>query len=125
VTTTATPPTGPAQPPLPQPSPAAQLPSDPGPGTGGETSFLGRYVALLTPFFAIAAGWVAAWVAQHIPGTALDQTQLISFMIAATTAALGAALKWLHGWQQHERLVAAGSATRRGPAPVNAGPTGG
>ncbi|WP_242907664.1 hypothetical protein [Actinomadura terrae] len=76
-----------------------------------EASWLGRLVTLFTPVFAVAAGWFAALIAKIVPGAHLDETQLTSFMIAAMTAALGAAWKWLQGWQQHERLVAEGKAT--------------
>lgn len=76
----------------------------------GEASWLGRGVALFTPVFAVAAGWLAGVVAQHVPGAQLDETQVTTFMVAATTAALGAGWKWLQGWQQHERFVAEGKA---------------
>jgi hypothetical protein len=32
-------------------------------------------------------------------------------MVAATAAVVASGYKWLHGWQQHERLVAEGKAT--------------
>ena len=72
----------------------------------GETSMLGRFVALLTPVFVVAAGWVAGAVAKAVPGAHLDQNQLVTFMIIGATGALTCGLTWLHGWQQHERLVA-------------------
>jgi hypothetical protein len=71
-----------------------------------EGSLRGSFVAILTPIFALAAGWVAGVVAEIIPGVDLDQGQIVAFMIAATTAVLGAGWKWLQGWQQHEQLVA-------------------
>lgn len=74
----------------------------------GEASWLGRGVALFTPVFAVAAGWLAGVVAQLVPGAHLDETQVTTFMVAASTAALGSGWKWLQGWQQHERLVADG-----------------
>lgn len=77
----------------------------------GETSTIGRGVTLLTPVFAIAAGWLAGVVAKVVPGAHLDRAQITTFMVAAATAALTAAWKWLQGWQQHERLVAAGQAS--------------
>ncbi|MEV4003477.1 hypothetical protein [Actinomadura sp. NPDC049753] len=77
---------------------------------GGEASWLGRGVALFTPVFAVAAGWLAGVVAQLVPGAHLDETQVTTFMVAASTAALGSGWKWLQGWQQHERLVADGKA---------------
>lgn len=79
-------------------------------GPEGEASWLGRGVALFTPVFAVAAGWLAGVVAQVVPGAHLDESQVTAFMVAATTAALGAGWKWLQGWQQHERFVAEGKA---------------
>ena len=78
-------------------------------GVEPETSWAGRLVSILTPFAAIAAGWVAALVAKHT-GVELDQTQITAFIVAASLSALGAGWKWLTGWQQHERLVAQGLA---------------
>ncbi|WP_146877385.1 hypothetical protein [Actinomadura madurae] len=75
-----------------------------------EASWLGRGVALFTPVFAVAAGWLAGVVAQLVPGADLDETQVTTFMVAATTAAFGSGWKWLQGWQQHERFVAEGKA---------------
>lgn len=75
-----------------------------------EDSWIGRFVALFTPVFAVFAGWVAGVIGQHIPGAHLDETQLTTFMVAATTAFFGAGWKWLQGWQQHERMVAEGKA---------------
>lgn len=87
-----------------------------GSGLQTEASLLPRFVALLTPVFAILSGWAAAWVAQHT-GAKLDQTQVVSFMVAAGTAALGAAWKWLQGWQQHEQRVADGTDIPRRSGP--------
>ena len=75
---------------------------------GGETSMLGRWVALLTPVFVVVAAWAAGRVAQLVPGAHLDQTELVSLMVAAATAALAAAWTWFEGWHQHELLVAEG-----------------
>ncbi|MFD0684363.1 hypothetical protein [Actinomadura fibrosa] len=80
-----------------------------------ENSWLGRGVALFTPVFAVAAGWLAGVVASHVPGAHLDEAQVTAFMVATMTSVLGAAWKWLQGWQQHERLVAEGQA-----APIKA-----
>jgi hypothetical protein len=83
-----------------------------------ESSLLPRFVSLLTPFFAIITAWLAAWVARHT-GAALDQTQVVSFMIAVVTAVLGTSWKWLQGWQQHEQRVADGAdRPRRAGPPV-------
>ena len=77
----------------------------PAPPTSGEGSTIGRLVALLTPVAAIAAGVVAKYALQW-SGVRLDQTQIVTFMLAAATSVVTAAWKWLQGWQQHERLVA-------------------
>jgi hypothetical protein len=73
-----------------------------------EASLISRFVAILTPVFAIAAGWIAGLVAQVVPGAHLDQSQIVAFMAAAAVSALAAGWKWLQGWQQHEALVARG-----------------
>ena len=86
-------------------TPVAETASPP-----GEGSMIGRFVALLTPVFVVAAGWLAGRVAQLVPGAHLNQGELVAFMIAVATAALAAAWKWLQGLQQHERLVAEGRA---------------
>ncbi|MFI0484385.1 hypothetical protein [Actinomadura sp. 9N215] len=65
---------------------------------------------MFTPVFAVAAGWLAGVVAQLVPGAQLDEDQVTAFMVAATTAALGAGWKWLQGWQQHEKAVTDGKA---------------
>jgi hypothetical protein len=103
------------------PTPATPTPVD---GSGAapagnqvETSLIPRFVALATPLFAIVAGWIAGWAAHALPGLQLDQTQIVTFMTAAAVAALSAAWKWLHGWQQHERLVAEGRDKPVRPAP--------
>jgi hypothetical protein len=91
-------------------SPAVETPG------ATEASLLPRFVALLTPVFATLAGWVA-----HHTGLDLDSGEMTTFMVAAATAALASAWKWLHGWQQHELLVAKGldAPRRRGAdAPV-------
>lgn len=82
-----------------------------------ESSLIGRFVAILTPVFAIVAGWIAGLIAQAVPGAHLDQNQIVAFMTAAAASAIAAGWKWLQGWQQHEALVARGVAV-----PVHAGP---
>jgi hypothetical protein len=79
--------------------------------TPSEGSWIGRFVALFTPVFAVFAGWFAGWIAREIPGAHLDTTQVTAYMVAAVTAVLAAGLHWLHGWQQHEKLVAMSGAT--------------
>src|SRR2546421_6720411 len=80
-----------------------------------EGSLLSRGVALLTPLFAIAAGWLAGVVARIVPGADLNQTQIVAFMTVAATAAIAAAHKWLHGWQAHQQRVAGGTEAPREP----------
>jgi hypothetical protein len=71
-----------------------------------EGSPRGLIVAILTPFFALFAGWLSGIVANAVPGVTLDPNQIIALMVAVTTTALSAGFKWLQGWQQHEQLVA-------------------
>jgi len=73
-----------------------------------EGSLIGRFVAILTPFFAIFAGAIAGWVARTFPGVHLDTGQIVAFMVAGATAALTAGFKFMAGWQQHEQNVADG-----------------
>lgn len=73
-----------------------------------EGSLIGRFVAIITPFFALLAGWLAGVVAQAMPGVTLDKGQIVAFMVAVATAALTSGWKWLQGWQQHEQNVADG-----------------
>ena len=82
-----------------------------------EASPISRFVAVLTPVFAVAAGWLAGVIAQAVPGAHLDQNQVVAFMTAAAVSAIAAGWKWLQGWQQHEALVAQGK-----DVPVKAGP---
>ena len=66
-----------------------------------------RIVTLLTPIFAGAAGWVAEWCAQHLPGTpALDGGELTAVFVVGATAAGAAVVQWLNGLQKHEERVA-------------------
>ena len=71
-----------------------------------EGSIINRVVLLATPLLTVAAAWIAGIVARHVPGIKLDQTQIVSFMIAIVALCLTGAWKWLQGWQQHELLVA-------------------
>ena len=63
---------------------------------------LNRVVALATPLFAAAAGWVATWLAYNVPGVTIDQGALEAIFIAGALAALAPAAQWLHGWQKFE-----------------------
>lgn len=85
---------------------------------------IGRFVALLTPVFAVAAGWLAGLVGQLVPGAHLSQTQIVAFMTAAAISAITAGWKWLQGWQQHEAQVAQGLdvPVKAGPAPADIPP---
>lgn len=105
-------------------TPTTAPPAGPATGAATEASLLPRFVALLTPLFAIVSGTIANWVAQHT-GAHLDQGQMSAFMVTASTTALAASWKWLHGWQQHELLVAQGidAPRRRGTdAPIAPAP---
>src|SRR5690242_4351599 len=89
------------------------------PSTAAEGSLIGRFVAIITPFFAVFAGGIAAWVAKKVPGVHLDPGQIVAFMVAAATAALTAGFKFMTGWQQHEQNVAdQKSPAIRRPAPT-------
>jgi hypothetical protein len=63
---------------------------------------LNRVVALATPLFAAAAGWVATWLAENVPGVSIDQGALEEIFIAGALVALAPAAQWLHGWQKWE-----------------------
>jgi hypothetical protein len=63
---------------------------------------LNRVVALATPLFAAAAGWVATWLADNVPGVSIDQGALEEIFIAGALVALAPAAQWLHGWQKFE-----------------------
>jgi hypothetical protein len=63
---------------------------------------LNRAVALATPLFAAAAGWVATWLAENVPGVTISQDALEEVFIAGALIALAPAAQWLHGWQKYE-----------------------
>jgi hypothetical protein len=67
---------------------------------------LNRVVALATPLFAAAAGWVATWLADNVPGVSIDQGALEEIFIAGALVALAPAAQWLNGWQKYEARVA-------------------
>ena len=69
-----------------------------------EGSLRGSFVALITPVVALGGSWVAAKLAQHT-GADLDKNQITVIMVAVVTTVLGAAYKWLEGWQRHEQRV--------------------
>ncbi len=98
-------------------NPAGEKPAASTPAAEG--SIIGRIVAIITPFFALAAGWLAGVVAKAVPGVNLDKGQIVAFMVAVSTAALTSGWKWLQGWQQHEQNVAAGiSPAVKAPKPT-------
>ena len=60
-----------------------------------------RVVAVLTPLFGAASGWVTGWVANHFPGLpAISPGDVTAIEIAGFSGAVAAALKWLHGRQK-------------------------
>ena len=61
-----------------------------------------RIVALVTPACALGAGWVATWLADHVPGLNIPQESLQAVFIAGALSVLAPALHWLHGWQKFE-----------------------
>jgi 5'-deoxynucleotidase YfbR-like HD superfamily hydrolase len=61
-----------------------------------------RIVALVTPVCALGAGWVATWLADHVPGLNIPQESLQAVFIAGALSVLAPALHWLHGWQKFE-----------------------
>jgi hypothetical protein len=61
-----------------------------------------RIVALLTPFCALAAGWVASWIAHNIPDANISKESLQAVFIAGVAAVAVPAAQWLHGWQKYE-----------------------
>ncbi len=63
---------------------------------------LNRVVALATPLFAAAAGWLATWLADNVPGVNIPQSALEEIFIAGALVALAPAAQWLHGWQKWE-----------------------
>jgi hypothetical protein len=62
-----------------------------------------RVVAFLTPLvFAPAAGAVAAWIANNVPGAEIPASKLEEVFIGGALIALAPAAQWLHGWQKYE-----------------------
>jgi len=61
-----------------------------------------RVVVLLTPIFAGLSACIVGWVAKFPGGPVLDGTELTALMVAGAASALGAAVKWLDGWQKDE-----------------------
>jgi hypothetical protein len=63
---------------------------------------LNRLVALATPLFAAAAGWLSTLLAENVPGVTIDQGALEEIFIAGALVALAPAAQWLNGWQKYE-----------------------
>jgi hypothetical protein len=75
-----------------------------------EGSLRGSVVALLTPFLAVVASAVAAWVAERVPGVTLDPAQITTLMVAVVGAVITTAWNWQKGWRAHEERVSSGQA---------------
>jgi hypothetical protein len=67
---------------------------------------LNRVVALATPLYAVAAGWLAILLADNVPGVSIDDGALEEIFIAGALAALVPAAQWLYGWQKWEGRTA-------------------
>ncbi|HEY6693570.1 MAG TPA: hypothetical protein VI006_12020 [Solirubrobacteraceae bacterium] len=65
-----------------------------------------RIVALITPFCALAAGWVASWIAQNFPDADISKESLQAVFIGGMLAVIAPAAQWLHGWQKYEERQA-------------------
>ena len=65
-----------------------------------------RIVALITPVCALAAGWVASWIAQNFPDANISKESLQAVFIGGMLAVLAPAAQWLHGWQKFEERQA-------------------
>jgi hypothetical protein len=65
-----------------------------------------RIVALITPFCALAAGWVASWIAQNFPNADISKESLQAVFIGGMLAVMAPAAQWLHGWQKYEERQA-------------------
>lgn len=62
-----------------------------------------RIVAVYTPFvFAPLAGFIAAWLAAHVPGVDVASGDLWAVFVAGMLVALAMAAQWVHGWQKWE-----------------------
>jgi hypothetical protein len=65
-----------------------------------------RIVALITPVCALAAGWVASWIAQNFPNADISKESLQAVFIGGMLAVIAPAAQWLHGWQKFEERQA-------------------
>jgi hypothetical protein len=65
-----------------------------------------RIVALITPFCALAAGWMASWIAQNFPNADISKESLQAVFIGGMLAVIAPAAQWLHGWQKYEERQA-------------------
>jgi hypothetical protein len=82
-----------------------------------------RIVAVLTPLvFAPAAGAIAAWIANNIPGAEISARNLEEVFIGGALIGLAPAAQWLHGWQKYEaRKAEQENAVELATAPAVAG----
>jgi len=66
-----------------------------------------RVIAVLTPvIFAPLAGYIAAWVAKHLPGVEVQPEDLTPIFVAGALSVLAPMWKWLDGWQKYEQREA-------------------
>jgi hypothetical protein len=62
-----------------------------------------RVVAVMTPVFTLAAAALTGYVAKHFPGLPrIPASEIAALEGVVALSAAAAALKWIHGWQQHE-----------------------
>lgn len=62
-----------------------------------------RVVAFLTPVFAAGSAALTPWLVKYT-GLHISPSEVTTLAVTGATAATGAALKWLHGLSQWERL---------------------
>jgi hypothetical protein len=70
-----------------------------------------RVVLMLTPIVAPAAGYVAAWLAKHVPGVAIKPSDLNEIFLAGIGVVLAGSAQWIHGYQKHEAREAEAART--------------
>jgi hypothetical protein len=63
---------------------------------------INRKVLLLTPIVAPVAGFVAAWLAKHVPGVEISEKDLNEIFLAGIAVVLAGSAQWIHGHQKHE-----------------------
>lgn len=76
-----------------------------------------RIVVALAPVFVAAAGWVAAEIANLLPGLPhLSPDTVTAVFIAGALFATTKILLWLHGWQLSESRSAVTTTPETGPS---------